>query len=96
MPFTKQLPVTATTPTAIVAGSSTTRVRIMENRGVVGWPTTDLLIYKPLISNAPVRIPLGSSYYFDTGPSKNYFSAGDIIGYVQSVLGTTTVDQDEA
>lgn len=70
----------------------------MENRGVAGWPTSDFLIYKNSPTAVPVRIPAGSSYTFEyaEGSSYGYFGKNFIVGYVATVAGTTTFDQDES
>lgn len=76
-------------------------VRIMENSGVSGWPTTDFLIAKPLSSSTAVRIPGGSAYTFTAAsqnpanPEASWFPPGWIVGYVKAVAGSTTFDQDE-
>ncbi len=95
MAKTRQVSVTSASPTAITAFSyAATSVRVTENRGVAGWPTTDLLILKPSSSDTPVRIPAGNSYTFQKVPPRGY-AAGEVVGYVQTVAGTTTLDVDE-
>ena len=78
---------------AITALSFCRNLRIAENCGVTGWPTTDLLIAKPTSSATPVRIPAGQSYTFNSPAT--FFSLGQIVGYVKTVSGSTTIDQDE-
>lgn len=95
MSFTKQLSVNSATPTAITAQSVCASIRVMENRGVAGWPTSDLLVLKPSNVSQPVRIPGGSSYTFAGTTPNFFFFVGQIVGYVQTVAGTTTLDQDE-
>jgi hypothetical protein len=93
MAKTWQISVTSGSPTAISVKSTTCKiVRVMENRGVVGWPNTDLLIMKPTSADTPVRIPPGS-YPFQK--SQGPYQAGEVAGYVQTVVGTTTLDVDE-
>jgi hypothetical protein len=92
MAATSQITVTAATPLAITPVSACKSVRVMENRGVAGWPTSDFLIYKPTNLVTPVRVPAGSSYTFSTNQIGIPTSP---IGYIKMVSGTTTFDQDE-
>ena len=93
MAATSQFSVTNSAATAVTTVSFCRNVRVTENRGVVGWPTSDFLIYKPDGNATPVRIQAGSQYTFNAPPS--FFKPGQIVGYVKMVTGTTTFDQDE-
>lgn len=93
MAATSQISVTNGAATAVTAVSYCRNIRITENRGVVGWPTADFLIYKPTDAATPVRIQAGAQYTFNAPPS--FYKPGDIVGYVKMVSGSTTFDQDE-
>lgn len=66
-------------------------VTVGEDVGVVGSPTTDFYVLKSGPTGTPRRIKLGSSYTF-TG----IFAPGTLVGFVQTVTGTTTFFQDES
>lgn len=69
-------------------------MRVVENPGVTGWPTTDLLIFKPDQLDTSVRWPAGMNYEF-TQPGL-YQVNGARVGWVQTVTGSTTLDVDES
>jgi hypothetical protein len=79
--------------TRIVALSNCQGVTIGEDPSVSGFPTTDLLIARPLISSNPRRISGGNSYRF-TSPV-GIFKIGQTIGFIKTINGTTTCFQDE-
>jgi hypothetical protein len=96
MPATSQITVSNVSPTAIMPVKKCTSVRIQENLGAVGYPSTDFLIFKGSIVATPVRIPAGDSYTFSRVSSNfGYYGVGAPVGWVQTVAGTTTFDQDE-
>lgn len=80
----------ATTP--VVAQSRTSRIIVSEDPSVVSYPTTDFFVRKPLSGSPAIQRLAGSSYVFDTS---GYFGAGQIVGYVSGVTGSTTFQQDE-
>jgi len=93
MAATSQFTANSTGYTAVVTQSVCKNVRIIENAGDAGFPTTDILIAKPTASATPVRILGGQSYTFNSPAS--FFVAGATVGYVKTVSGSITVDQDE-
>lgn len=99
MAATNQFTVSATAPTAVIVQSDCMQVRIAENRGVSGYPTSDFLISKPLSTSPQVRVQAGAQYTFVSNRrpmvSPSGFRAGQTVGYVRMVSGTTTFDQDE-
>lgn len=95
MAFTQQVSVGSGADTAITAQSVCKAIRITENRGVNGWPTTDLLIKKPTAAATPVRLRAGDSYTFQCNQPSSFFNIGQVAGYVRTVSGSTTADQDE-
>jgi hypothetical protein len=95
MAKTRQITVNSVTPTPVTVTSliMVGMVRLMENRGVANWPTTDLLILKPSNVDVPVRIPAGSSYILRG--IRSLFLTGQTLCYIQTVTGSTTIDVDE-
>jgi len=91
---TRQVSVTnsaATAVTMFAAGAE--NIRVMENRGVAGWPTSDFLVMKPSNTDVAIRVPAGSSYTFNC--IQKLHALGDTLGYIQTVTGSTTFDVDE-
>ena len=95
MAATQQITVASGAPSAIVAQSVCRSINLAENRGVAGWPTTDFLILKPLSTSVAARKPAGAEYTFECTQPGSFFKVGQTIGYIQTVAGTTTFDQDE-
>lgn len=95
MANTQQITVGSGAASAIVAQSVCKAIRVMENRGVAGWPTTDYLVKKPAATSTGVRIPAGASYTFQCNQPSSFFQVGQTVGFLQTVSGTTTFDQDE-
>ncbi len=93
MAKTSQITVSNTQFTAVVTHEQCKKVRITENRAVVGYPTSDFLIAKPDTTDTPVQVQAGAQYEFLSGD--DYFGKAAVIGYVKMVSGTTTFDQDE-
>lgn len=71
------------------------RVIIGESPAVDGWPTTDYLVKGTAPDSVAVRRPLGTLFEFIRDPQQSGFQAGEIIGYVETVEGTTTFFQME-
>lgn len=93
MSATTQISVTNIAFTAVTAVSYCHSLRITENRGVAGWPTSDFLLAKPSALATPVRVQAGAQYTF-TCPT-GFFCPGGVVGFVKMVAGSTTFDQDE-
>jgi hypothetical protein len=90
---TSQISVTNSAATAVVAQSLCKNIRVTENRAVANYPTTDFLVLKPGPSAVAVRLQSGAHYTFSA--VIGWFHTGDIVGYLKTVNGTTTFDQDE-
>ena len=103
MAATSQITVNAVGFTAVTVQNTLgcKNVRILEDPGVAGWPTSDFLIAKPLATSTPVRIPAGDAYTFSAASqnpanaSASWFAPGLVVGYVKTISGSTTFDQDE-
>jgi hypothetical protein len=92
MGATSTLAVNNLVPTAITATVITKRIIIREDPSVVNWPTTDYLVSKPLAASPQIRIVMGEKYQFS---NENYYQPGEIAGYLLTVAGATTFQQDE-
>ena len=94
MAFTQTITVNNSGYTAVTVQSPATKnIRIGEDPGVGGYPTTDFYIAKPTNAATPIRVTAGNSYVFFT--VGGLFVQGQIVGYVKTVSGSTTFDQDE-
>jgi hypothetical protein len=79
--------------TRLVTVSDCQKVTIGEDPSISGWPTTDYLIARPLITSQPRRVTGGNVYPFT--PPYGMFKPGQTIGFVKATTGTTTFFQDE-
>lgn len=93
---TQHITVGASAFSAVTAQSQCSLVTVGEDPSVAGWPTTDFYVSKPGAgpSSASRRISAGGTYTFDcVGGGK--FLPGSVVGYVETVSGSTTFFQDE-
>lgn len=93
MAYTQQITVNNIAATAVIAQSNCRQITVRENIAVAGWPTTDFLVLKPTAVVTGIRIAAGASYTFTK--LQGLFAAGDTVGYLQTIAGSTTFDQDE-
>jgi len=77
---------------AIVIQGPCTRVTIREDPSVVGWPTQGYQLYAPTTSNLPVTYNPGE--WIDL-PVEARWVPGQTIGYIQTLVGSTTMAQRE-
>ena len=90
---TQQLTVNSGARSAITAFGPATEIVIQEDPSVANWPTTDFLVSKPGSADTQRRVQAGGQYVFRK--IMGIYQAGDTIGYVQTVAGSTTFNQDE-
>ena len=96
MAATSQISVSSVASTAVTAQSYCAQIRVTENRGVAGWPTSDFLVRKNSSGATPVRIQAGAQYIFIASTDESStFRPGNVAGYIEMVSGSTTFDQDE-
>lgn len=81
--------------TQITASCYCVQVAVGEDPSVSSYPTTDLLVYKPTTSVDPRRVQAGAEYAFRDGYQSSY-GPGDVVGYVKTVTGSTTLYIDES
>ena len=99
---TKTFSVTNAAYVAITAVIDTHMITVQEDKSVSGWPTTDYTIKKPTAAATAIQRPAGSKCVFQkstkvsTGNFPYAFKAGEVVGYIQTVTGTTTFYQDDA
>lgn len=93
MGYTKQLALN-TVPQNIIVRSVCTSVIIKEDEGVVGWPSTPLIIKKPADIGDANLITAGKSYEFPSAHGR-LWHVGEILGQVYLPSGSTTGIQDE-
>jgi hypothetical protein len=75
---------------AVAATCTCRRITIGENPGVTGWPTTDFLVTGNEAGSTPIQRPAGTQWTFENPVLGRGFHAGDIVGYVETVTGSTT------
>jgi len=92
--FTKTFTVNAVgDPEAVTTGSNTSRVTIAEDPSVSGWPTSDYNVMAPSSDSTAIRKAAGTMFTFK--PSFGQWPPDTIIGYVETVSGSTTFQQVE-
>ena len=91
---TRTVTVNSVAATAIAAAVYSSELTVNEDPSVANWPTTDYLVSKPTSADAQRRIPAGQAYTFRR--NAGVFVPGEVVGYVQTVSGSTTFAVDEA
>ena len=93
---TKTFVATNAVAVAVTAQTLCGTITIREDAGVVNWPTTSYLIYKPDTNSTPITMAVGESYTFARAELNNpaLYQPGEIAGYVKPA-STTTFSQDE-
>lgn len=76
-------------PEPITVATECRHVIIGEDPSVTNWPTTDYQI-KGASSNNFVQCAAGTKFEFHSTVNEPPFRAGQVIGYVQTVSGSTT------
>lgn len=99
--FTK-ITVTSTTVTPITATVYGNTIQVSEDVSVTNYPSTEFVIFKvnPL-GGAPStqgrQVSAGSQYDFTKGLTvAQPFHPRDIVGYIQTITGTTSFIVDES
>ena len=82
-------------PEAVVATCACRTVTIGEDPSVTGWPTTDFLITGNESGSGAIQRPAGTQWTFEDPLLRRGFKPGDIVGYVETVTGSTTFIQVE-
>lgn len=77
-------------PEAVVCTVACRSITIGEDPSVTGWPTTDYNIYGKDPGSTAVRRPAGTQFTFEKESRQSAFSPGMIVGYVETVTGSTT------
>lgn len=96
-------PVTSAAPQPIVAQTICKEVEVGEDQSVPGFPTVDYVIRMPTAVDDPLTLLKGQRFLFTPTGSplgKNtlhygYYVPGDIIGYIETVSGSSDFAQDE-
>ena len=88
------------TTIAITATQWESQVTVQELPTVANFPTVQLQVYKPSptggAATGPRPLSLGQSYTFFKGDAAHLgYRPGDIVGYVSTVTGSSTLVVDE-
>lgn len=99
---TKTFSVTDAAYVAITAAIDTHMITVQEDNSVAGWPTTAYTIKKPTTAATAIQKAAGARTVFQKSAKVSIgdfpfaFKAGEVVGYIQTVSGTTTFAQDDA
>lgn len=77
-------------PEPIIVHTVCRHVLVGEDSSVANWPTTDYRIKGTDNNSAMVQRPAGVLTEFSRQSNQSAYSPGDIIGYVETVSGSTT------
>jgi hypothetical protein len=84
-------------PEPIIVGSFCREVRIQEDPGIGStWPTTDYNVYGTGDVSTAVRKIAGTTFTITRVPLQGCFAPGEIVGYIETVAGSTTFLQIES
>lgn len=87
-------------PNPVIATIGTRKITIGEDASIEGWPTTDYLVKGADPGSAFMRKAAGTTFSFEFpinrwSQERPGFRPGEIVGYVQTVTGSTTFYQIE-
>lgn len=82
-------------PESVIANTYCRSIRIREDPSVPGYPTVGFKVRAPAITSAPIQLVAGESFSFTRSDREAIFAPGDVVGYVETLVGSTTFSQDE-
>ena len=82
-------------PEPVIVTSMCRSVTIGEDPGVAGWPNSDYRVKGTAADSALTTQPAGTRFTFERRTGQPAYSPGQIIGYVETVTGSTTFLQVE-
>jgi hypothetical protein len=87
------IPVTSVgSPEPIQATDYCNEIRVIEDPSVSNWPTTAFKVYAPTLSDGPIEVSAGQAFTFRPNRWTQNI-AGDIVGYIECLSGSTTFQQ---
>ena len=96
MPKTRTFTVNnAGDPEPVTAQVPCRRITIGEDPSVAAWPTTAFKVRAPSMTDQARQKDAGQEYVFEAIGGNRNFLAGQIVGYVETVAGSTTFFQFE-
>jgi len=81
-------------PEPVIAHTDCIEIIIKEDPTVAGWPTLDYLVTGSVPGSSAIGCPAGTEYAFRAS-WQQHFAAGEIVGHVATVSGSTTFQQKE-
>lgn len=82
-------------PEAVVCTVACRSITIGEDPSVTGWPTSDYNIYGKDAGSTAIRRPSGTQFTFERTSRQSAFAPSEIVGYVETVTGSTTFLKSE-
>lgn len=82
-------------PEPVIATIDCREITIGEDPSVADWPTTDYEVKGTVQDSSFVRRPAGTTFQFLKANGLASFGKGQIVGYVQTVTGSTTFQMRE-
>jgi hypothetical protein len=81
-------------PEPVIAHIECRSITVKEDPSVSGWPTVDYKVTGAVAGSTPIQCPAGTEYTFEA-TYMQCFAPGEIVGYVETVSGSTTFQQRE-
>jgi len=81
-------------PEPVIAHTECTEIIVKEDPSVSGWPTVDYNVLGSVSGSTRIRCAAGTEHRFPAS-WQQAFKPGDIVGYVETVTGSTTFQQKE-
>jgi hypothetical protein len=76
-------------PEAVVCTVACRLITIGEDPRVPDWPTTDFRITGKDPGSVGIQRPSGTTFTFERTSRQSAFAPGEIVGYVETVTGST-------
>jgi hypothetical protein len=77
-------------PEPVIVSIDCKQVMIGEDPSVSGWPTTDYQVKGIEASSDWIQCAAGTKFIFQSTVNAPPFSANQVVGYVQTISGSTT------
>jgi hypothetical protein len=81
-------------PEPVIAHTECVEIIVKEDPSVPDWPTVAYNVIGSAPGSTPIGYAAGTEHPFKSGPIQP-FGVGDIVGYIETVTGSTTFQQKE-
>jgi len=82
-------------PEPVIATIPCKQISVVEDQSVTDWPTLDYRVKGTEVGSVMVQKPAGTVFTFLCAANEPYFQIGQIVGYIETVSGSTTFQKVE-